>query len=391
MKVLYANPVFLDYRLPFYMELNRLFGGEFHVIYSKQRYQILSREDLYIRIKQELGNNAHPLETDYLFDTHSMSFKMKDIEKGRHIPFTFGLLRKIRKIKPNVIITEGFFQWTPLILLYSIIYKTPVYIGYERTLHTERNVGRLKTWHRKITNRFVSGFLVNGSETKRYLKSIGVDDSKIHVGGMSADAKGLKEELTKMTEEEIKNFKRELSIGSGLVFLFVGRICERKGVTYILKEWVKHIVKHPQDKLILVGTGSQLSQMKAEYSEIESIKFTGAVNYSDIYRFYAVADVFILPTLEDNWSLVVPEAMSCGLPVATSVYNGCHPELVIKDRNGYVFDPLKDGDICNALDYFHKADLNEMGKESVEIEKEFNTENCAQRVFDAIENDITHD
>ena len=79
---------------------------------------------------------------------------MKDIEKGKRIPLTFGLLRTIRKIKPDVLITEGYFQWTPLVLLYSLIYRIPIYMGYERTLHTERNTNRLKIWQRKLFNLF---------------------------------------------------------------------------------------------------------------------------------------------------------------------------------------------------------------------------------------------
>ena len=39
MRVVYCNPSFWEYRLPFYAELNRLFGGEFHVVYSTKRYQ----------------------------------------------------------------------------------------------------------------------------------------------------------------------------------------------------------------------------------------------------------------------------------------------------------------------------------------------------------------
>ena len=34
------------------------------------------------------------------------------------------------------------------------------------------------------------------------------------------------------------------------------------------------------------------------------------------------ADVFVIATLEDDWSLVVPEAMACGLPILSSLYNG---------------------------------------------------------------------
>ena len=39
MIVLYCNPSFWEYRLPFYVELNRLFEGKFHVLYSTRRYQ----------------------------------------------------------------------------------------------------------------------------------------------------------------------------------------------------------------------------------------------------------------------------------------------------------------------------------------------------------------
>ena len=49
MKVLYCNPSFWDYRLPFYKRLNELFKGEFYVIYSPKRY--IGREKLLDKIK----------------------------------------------------------------------------------------------------------------------------------------------------------------------------------------------------------------------------------------------------------------------------------------------------------------------------------------------------
>lgn len=383
MKILYANPVFLDYRLPFYKELNKLFKGSFHILFSKERYKILGREDLYERIIREMGSNAHPLTTDYLFDTNSMSFHMKDIEKGKHFPFTFGLLRKIRRIKPDIMITEGFFQWTPLIIFYSILFRIPVYLAYERTQHTEKNAGKLKKFHRKLTDWFIKGYLVNGSETKKYLESIGINSKKIHIGGMSADSEGLKEFLNSLNLDKIKTLKQNLT-NNGLIYLFVGRVSELKGINHLLKNWGEHIKDFPNDKILVIGGGNQLNYFKETYSKYNSIIFTGPVQYQEIALYYAVADVFILPTLIDNWSLVVPEAMACGKPVATSIFNGCHPELVKKDVNGYVFDPFNNDSILKALDYFHHVDLEAFGKASIEIEKNFNTESCAKRVFKAV-------
>jgi glycosyltransferase involved in cell wall biosynthesis len=390
MKVLYCNPVFFEYRLPFYKDLVRLFEGEFFVMYSPIRYKICKKEKFCNRIKEELGENAIPLYSDHVFDTYSRKWdEMPDIEKGKRIPLTFGLMRMINKIKPDVLITEGYFQWTPLVLLYGIIHRIPVYLGYERTLHTERNTGKLKTWQRKLFNRFFAGFLVNGSETKKYLLSLGVQEDRIHIGGMSADSTGFSLKVKDYQHQNIE--KQKLSVlgdgnFKGLLYLFVGVVAERKGVSYLLSAWEEHVKTHSDDLLMIVGNGNQLAELNEKYGHMESVRFTGRVEYEMIPQYYAIADVFVLPTIEDNWSLVVPEAMACGLPVATSIYNGCYPELVHKDVNGITFDTFRQETIVEALDYFHHQDLKKMGEESIRLEKNFNTENCALRVYEAIIN-----
>ena len=384
MRTLYCNPIFFEYRLPFYKELIRLFDGDFYIMYSPNRYDICGKTRFCQQIKKELGDNAVPFYKDYIFDTHSMSFKMKDIEKGKRIPLTFGLLRAIHKIKPDVLITEGYFQWTPLILLYGIIHHIPVYMGYERTLHTERNTGFLKTYQRKLFNQFFKGFLVNGQETKKYLLSLNVPASKIHIGGMSADSKGLISSIKQFSIENKESFKAKFQSNGGLLYMFSGRITINKGVGFFLESWLVHIQKHPNDTLILIGYSDALEGFKKKYKNTKSIIFLGAINYFDVYKYYAIADVFVLPTLIDNWSLVIPEAMACGLPVATSIYNGCHTELVHKDENGITFDTYNEESLVNALDYFHHQDLKAMGQKSIELEKHFNTEQCAQRVYDAL-------
>lgn len=362
-----------------------LFKGHFYVMYSVNRYNLCGKTKFCKEIKEELGENAIPFNRDYIFDTYSMSFKMKDIEKGKRIPLTFGLLRTLRKMKPDILITEGYFQWTPLVLLYGMIYRVPVYMGYERTLHTERNTGRLKIWQRKLFNELLAGFLVNGQETKLYLESLSVPPHKIYIGGMSADADYLRAGIASMTLNDKKNFRNQYQPNvDGLVYLFVGQIVERKGVGYLLEAWMKHIRLHSTDKLLLVGNGNQLEEFRMKYVSEISINLIGRVEYEDVYKFYAISDVFVIPTIEDNWSLVIPEAMACGLPVSTSIYNGCHTELVHKDENGITFDPYKEETLVYALDYFHHQDLEAMGQKSIELEKVFNTENCARRVYEAL-------
>lgn len=387
MIVLYCNPSFWEYRLPFYVELNKLFKGQFHVIYSTKRYAY-GHQNLLNKIKEELGNNAHPYDNELMFDVKSKSFN-KFTEGGKQIPLPIHLWEKISEINPDVIITEGFFQWTPWIQLWAFFHHIPVFMGYERTLHTERNNSKLKTWLRKIQNKFIKGYLVNGSETRKYLESIGVSQTKIFIGGMSADSKGLKESIATFPQSERNSFKLKYKRGNnGIIYLFSGRVEKLKGTPQLLAAWEQHIKKYPDDSIVLIGYGESYDILKEKYKMDKSIFLEGRINYDEVYKYYAIADVFILPTLQDNWSLVIPEAMSCGLPVATSIYNGCYSELVHKDKNGITFDTLNQESIIQALDYFHYHDLKEMGHQSVLLEKPFNTENCAKREYEAIINNI---
>ena len=255
MRVLYCNPVFFEYRLPFYKELVRLFEGEFFVMYSPMRYKICKKERYCNQIKEELGENAIPLYSDHVFDTYSRKWdEMPDIEKGKRIPLTFGLMKTIKKVKPDVLITEGYFQWTPLVLLYGIMHKIPVFLGYERTLHTERNTDNLKIWQRKLFNKFFAGFLVNGSETKKYLLSLGVNEERIHIGGMSADSTGFSQKVKDFQHQSIEKLKSSIvrdEKNNGLLYLFVGVVAERKGVSYLLSAWEEHIKTYSNAKKMI--------------------------------------------------------------------------------------------------------------------------------------------
>lgn len=391
MRVLYANPIFLNYRIPFYKELNKLFQGNFYILFSKKRYIGRSNfEPLLKTIPEQLGDNAIPYDKEitYYPNTNSFHFIPKD-KINPKIPFviTFPLflLKTIKQYKPDVLISEGFSQWTPFLCIYAWIHKTPLFIGYERTCHTERNASYLKIFQRKIVNKFVSGYIANGSETKKYLETLGFSHNKIFIGGMSADSEGLRKTISQMSDEEKREMKKKYNpTEKGLIYLFSGYFITRKGIDHLLSSWIQHIKNHINDNLILLGDGLLYDSLYKEYCNEKSIHFEGRIPYNQIGKYYAISDVFIMPTIEDNWSLVIPEAMACGLPVATSIYNGCHPELVHKDKNGITFDTFKHETILNALDYFHNVNLKDFGQESIRIEEKFNAKNSAYRVYQSI-------
>lgn len=379
MKILWVNSSFLDYRIPVYKRLNELSGGNFYIVYSRT----MVPERIPQKIEAAIGNHAIAIDGE-----NQLCIGKSDTlaNKNLRIPRPSGLYKVIKEVNPDIIIGEGFFQWTPFALRYSITHRKPLFIGYERTKWTERDCPKWRALYRKVVDKFTRGYLCNGILTKEYLMDeLKVSEKKITTGTMSADSEGLAKASLSISPEERAAFKHSLGLHEeGITFLYSGYLIPRKGVDYLLQAWMKHIQTYPKDQLLLVGGGELQESLSKTYGGEKSIHFMGTVMYDTIYRYYNAADVFVIPTLEDNWSLVVPEAMACGLPVACSVYNGCYPELVHEGENGALFDPLDVKSTVKALDYFHYVDLEQQGARSIEIEKQYNTERVAQNIFNAL-------
>ena len=94
-----------------------------------------------------------------------------------------------------------------------------------------------------------------------------------------------------------------------------------------------------------------------------------------------------MPTLEDNWSLVVPEAMASGLPILCSIYNGCWPELIKDASNGWTIDPLKTdifaGVLSRCIEQRHGLPV--MGAHSRQIISQYTPASAAKAILAACE------
>jgi glycosyltransferase involved in cell wall biosynthesis len=378
-KVLWVNPSFLDYRIPLYKELNSICDGHFYLIYSKQRIP----ERCYRAVDRILGRNAISVLENRMVLKKRTDFA----NSGISLTWPHGLSRTIKKVHPDIIITEGYSQFSPWAILYATLHRIPIIIAYERTKHTERNCPLWRRLYRRFVNVFTNGYIANGRLTKEYLISQGVKEKNIFTGGMCADSEGLAKQIAILSNNDRSAFCKQILGGQpyAISYVLVSRMIPLKGVSLLLEGFLQHLNTYPDDRIVLVGDGPELPDLKEKYGNNPAIIFVGGIDYSQIYKYYVACDVFVIATLEDNWSLVVPEAMACGLPVACSIYNGCHPELVHKDENGITFDPLNQKSIVEALDYFHHVDIKRFGQRSREIEHDFNPENTAKNVMKAVD------
>jgi glycosyltransferase involved in cell wall biosynthesis len=126
--------------------------------------------------------------------------------------------------------------------------------------------------------------------------------------------------------------------GKTFTVLFLGQVCMRKGVHYLLEGFRKAGLADA--RLILVGPVDPsfraiLDQYRGLFEEV------GSVPHSQVRKYYLAADVFVMPSLADAYPLVVLEAMSTGLPAIVSENTGT-ADLIRKTGEGFVV-PIRNG------------------------------------------------
>ena len=126
------------------------------------------------------------------------------------------------------------------------------------------------------------------------------------------------------------------------IFLYVGRITARKGIKTLLEACALLKSQGYADySLLIVGQGDQREELESFIQERnleEQVMWAGWVEYGNLGPYFQQADVFVFPTFEDVWGMVVPEAMVFGKPILCS--NGAAScELIVEGENGYIFDP----------------------------------------------------
>jgi len=382
--VTYLARSFLDYRVPVYQALDSLTGGRLHVVYST----LWTPKRVQGKLAGALGERAIALGGEKYVGQRNASEEMANA--AITITYQPGLVSAIARTRPDVLISDGFFKWTPAAIIYRITRRVPLVVCYERTFHTERNAQWYRLMYRRIALRFVDSVCCNGRLSASYTCWMGVPPCRITTGHMAADTEGLRNRADAVTPDEREALRKSAGM-QGTVFLYVGQLIRRKGVRELLLGWslLEQRVPPGSVTLAIIGTGAEAATLRSLAAErnLRSVRFLGSVDYDRIASYYAAADVFVMPTLEDNWSLVVPEAMACGLPILCSKYNGCWPELVHSEGNGWLFDPLAGNDVVRVLELAlkNKARLPEMGGHSRVVVSDHSPQSAARSILRACE------
>jgi UDP-glucose:(heptosyl)LPS alpha-1,3-glucosyltransferase len=190
------------------------------------------------------------------------------------------------------------------------------------------------------------------------IQNYNVPDKKIKVIYNGVDLKKFSPENSKLYRSEIRG---EYSIANDTkLILFVGSGFKRKGLKTALQAISSMQNKNQTSdtvkiKLMVIGKGNvkKYRSLAVKYKVDDLVLFIKP--QKDIEKFYAAADIFVLPTFYDPFGNVMIEAMASGLPVITTRSSGAS-ELIQNGNEGFVLeDPA---DFNTLAEYINKTLLN---------------------------------
>lgn len=141
----------------------------------------------------------------------------------------------------------------------------------------------------------------------------------------------------------------EVSPDSKIILFGAANINDkRKGIAYLIEALNMLKIKHPQTKsieIVLFGKNNSLDCTILPYPAVD----LGVISsQQDLIELYNIADVFVLPSLEDNLPNMVMEAMSCGIPVVAFNQGGI-PEMIDHQQNGYIAEYCSSEDLSEGI------------------------------------------
>lgn len=188
---------------------------------------------------------------------------------------------------------------------------------------------------RRILNKAAAIHAITQEEVE-HIKAFGVDRPIIVIpNGINP-----KEFSQLPPKEELKKLYPELQ--DEKVVLFLGRIHPKKGLDILARAFGKIARDRKDVHLLIVGPDEggyrrEVEKMLAPQNVIEKTTFTGMLTGKEKLAALSLADIFVLPSYSEGFSMAILEALACGLP--TIITRQCHFPEVAQAKAGIVIDP----------------------------------------------------
>jgi len=366
---LLSHPV--QYYSPLFVEIAKQAEFDLLVLYcSDENVNGHVDRDFGVEVKWDI-----PLLEGYNYKFMKNNSWKPSIYNGFWGLVNFEIYKILKKNKGNYLIINGWNKFTYVLAV--IIGRV---FGYKVCMRGDNpyNQEILKSKKLILLKRYILGkflfkiidyFLYVGKQNKAFYKYYRVPESKLIFAPHAVDNNRFREDFIRFREKKAE-LKKELGLPDKTkIILTVGKYIDKKRPLDLLIAY--HLLKDENTALVFLGEGKLRNEMETyiQKNNLRNVLLTGFKNQSEIGKYLASSDIFVLPSVGETWGLVVNEAMNFNLPIIVSDAIGCGEDLVLNRGNGFIF---RCGDANGLMKYLSlclgdKNLLVQMGEESGKI------------------------
>lgn len=340
----------------FYYMQTHITEHEFHVIYTSKNEDNRSWD-----IPEEKLMNSRILDAKIL--------KVKNNLDTRYIHLPANIGRELSKIMPDVVVAMEYNPAALQALFWTKLHRKGFVHWTDGTLHSERNIGKVQKLTRKIICGNADSCIASSTKAKEKLLAWGVPEERIFISLLTVD---IAPYLT---------LKRDPVPGR---ILYVGRITRGKGLELLL-EALQYVKQDFELRIVGDGEAELVAELKEEATSLgmaDKIAWCGYKSGTALEEEYSHAQVFVLPTKDDCFGLVLLEAMCAGVPIVASKYADGAYDVVVEGENGRIADPFSPMEFAQKIDkVLEKYDTLPCGNKHT---KKFTFENVSAAYIEAV-------
>ena len=322
MKVLFITNIPSPYRVDFFNELGKM--CDLTVLYERR--------------------TAADRESTWLSCNHGF-FKevyLKGKKAGADNALCLEVIKWLKKGMFDIYVVGGYSTPTGMLAIETLSHKKiPFVLNADGGFIRSEN--RLKYSIKKHFVKKATYYLSSGKGTTKYLQYYGARADYIYEYPFTS----LHEEdiLDRVpTGSEKSAYKKRLQINEKIMILSVGQFIPRKGFDVLMGAFGNVPAEYGVGVYIVGGEPTEEYRELREKLKLNNVHFVSFKSKEELKKYYLASDLFVLPTREDIWGLVINEAMACGLPVITTDRCVAGLELIKDYENGFII-PVENVDV----------------------------------------------
>lgn len=337
--------------------------------------KVIYRSDISLKKHFQPEFNKNVLIDKNLLNGYSYEF-LKSIGTNRVtkiFPINIEFKNKIFTKDTKYIWVHGIKNWyNLLIIILGKFYNKKIFVRDEINLLKKRSKFNLiiNRIFFKFIDYFIDAYLCIGKRNKEFYLYNKIKKEKLFLIPYVVDNQNFQLKQKKKNINKIQIF-------------FIGKLIHRKGCDILLKAIKKCNELHNFKKKVelkIIGDGKlypEYIKFKTK-NNLTNVFFLGFKNQSQIKNYLQKSNILILPSREENWGLVINEAMNSENAIIASEKVGCSADIIKKNLNGFIFKNENYIDLSNKILKLtnNKKKINSFCKNSLKIINTWNFNKC---------------